>query len=195
VFSSALGQSLLHPDARARLGEGFLHHPCLDDLRGELAGADPFQTISAWEMRTYMADVLLRDSDVMSMAHSLELRVPFIDGPFIGWLWAQPARFKAGGSLAKSALANALRSLLPDAIRLREKRGFTLPFSVWMRRELRPFLEDTFATASLERTGLLDAGTVQAFWQSFRAGRDDRDWSRVWSLAMLIAFLHRKFLA
>jgi asparagine synthase (glutamine-hydrolysing) len=191
VFSSALGQSLLHPDVRARLGGAFFHHPRLDELRGELAGADPFQTISAWELRTYMADMLLRDSDVMSMAHSLELRVPFIDGPFIEWLWAQPARFKAGGGQAKSALADALRGLLPEAIRRREKQGFTLPFPVWMRRELRPFLEDTFATASLERTSLLDATAVAAYGRNFLAGGNDREWSRVWSLAVLIAFLNR----
>ena len=191
VFSSALGQSLLHPDVRARLGGAFFHHPRLDELRGELAGADSFQTISAWELRTYMADMLLRDSDVMSMAHSLELRVPFIDGPFIEWLWAQPARFKAGGGQAKSALADALRGLLPEAIRRREKQGFTLPFPVWMRRELRPFLEDTFATASLERTGLLDATAVAAYGRNFLAGGNDREWSRVWSLAVLIAFLNR----
>ena len=191
VFSSALGQSLLHPDARAQLGGAFFHHSGLDRLRGELAGADSFQTISAWELRTYMADVLLRDSDVMSMAHSLELRVPFIDGPFIEWLWAQPARFKAGGGQTKSALADALRGLLPETILRREKQGFTLPFPVWMRRELRPFLEDTFAAASIARTSLLDAAPVQAFWRGFLAGKDDREWSRVWSLAVLIAFINR----
>jgi asparagine synthase (glutamine-hydrolysing) len=62
-----------------------------------------------------------------------------------------------------------------------------------MRRELRPFLEDTFATASLERTGLLDAPAVAAFGWNFLAGGDDREWSRVWSLAVLIAFLNRGF--
>ena len=139
-----------------------------------------------------MADVLLRDSDVMSMAHSIELRVPFIDTQFIEWLWAQPAPFKAGHGQRKSALSEALRDLLPEEIRLRRKRGFTLPFPVWMRRELRPFLDDTFATTSVARTGLLDAAAVQAFWQGFLAGSDDREWSRVWSLAMLIAFANRR---
>ncbi|HUJ45399.1 MAG TPA: asparagine synthase (glutamine-hydrolyzing) [Opitutaceae bacterium] len=191
VFSSARGQALLHPDARAAVGAAFHDHPCLADLPGELAGADSFQIISAWELRTYMADVLLRDSDVMSMAQSLELRVPFIDGTFIAWLWAQPAGFKAGGGPAKAALAAALREVLPEDIRRREKRGFTLPFPVWMRRELKPFLEDTFAAASVARTNLLDSGTVAACWRAFLAGRDEREWSRVWSLAVLIAFLNR----
>jgi asparagine synthase (glutamine-hydrolysing) len=192
VFSTQLGQSLLHRDARATTAGVLPHHPALDQLSHELAGADPFQIISAWELRTYMADVLLRDSDVMSMAHSLELRVPFIDRPFIDWLWAQPARFKTGGGQTKAALADALRGVLPEDIRRRKKRGFTLPFSLWMRRELKPFLDDTFAAASIERTGLLDAAAVSAFWRGFLAGRDDREWSRVWSLAVLIAFLNRR---
>jgi asparagine synthase (glutamine-hydrolysing) len=192
VFSSARGRALLRPDAQSAVGAEFHHHPCLADLPADLAGADSFQIISAWELRTYMADVLLRDSDVMSMAHSLELRVPFIDAPFIEWLWAQPARFKAGGGQAKSALAAALARVLPEEIRRREKHGFTLPFAVWMRRELKPFLEDTFTAASVARTDLLEPETVAAYWRRFLAGSDEREWSRIWSLAVLIAFLNRR---
>jgi len=191
VFSTALGRSLLHPDLRDAAGTAPVRHPAHAALSAELAAADSFQTISAWELRTYMADVLLRDSDVMSMAHSIELRVPFLDRPFIEWLWAQPARFKTGGGQQKSALAAALRDVLPEEIRRRPKRGFTLPFAVWMRRELKPFLDDTFAPPSIARTGLLDAPAVQAFWQGFLIGTDDREWSRVWSLAMLNAFANR----
>ena len=117
VFSTPLGYSLLRTEVREALGAAECHHPVAGRLSAELAGADHFQTISAWELRTYMADVLLRDSDVMSMAHSIELRVPFIDAPFVEWLWAQPARFKAGGGQPKSALADALRGLLPEEIR------------------------------------------------------------------------------
>ena len=192
VFSSVLGRAMLAPEVRAGLGDQFAHHPSLGDLRAELAGADAFQTISAWELRTYMADVLLRDSDVMSMAHSLELRVPFIDAPFVAWLWAQPARFKAERHGQKAALAAALRPVLPAEIRHRRKWGFTLPFAVWMRRELKPFLEATFAPDSVRGTGLLDPPTVQAFWQGFLAGHDDREWSRVWGLAVAIAFINRR---
>jgi asparagine synthase (glutamine-hydrolysing) len=191
VFSTALGSALLQPEARAAAG-ATAHHPALEHLSRELAGADVFQIISAWELRTYMADVLLRDSDVMSMAHSLELRVPFVDRPFVEWLWAQPARFKAGGGQTKAALADALRGVLPDEVLRRKKRGFTLPFSIWMRRELKPFLDETFSISSIDRTSLLDAPAVSAFWRDFLAGRDDREWSRVWSLAVLIAFLNRR---
>jgi asparagine synthase (glutamine-hydrolysing) len=64
-----------------------------------------------------------------------------------------------------------------------------------MRRELEPFLEDTFAPASVAHSGLLDAAAAQAFWREFQAGQDDRAWSRVWSLAVLVAFLNRRSVA
>jgi hypothetical protein len=70
--------------------------------------------------------------------------------------------------------------------------GFTLPLAVWMRRELTPLLEDTFAPESIGRTGLLVVGAVTAFWRGFLAGREDREWSRFWSLAVLVAFLNHR---
>lgn len=192
VFSEPARRSLLAPELLHQLAPLTPHHPQLDSLTQELAGMSPASTISGWELRTYMADVLLRDSDVMSMRHSLELRVPFVDRTFVEWLWAQPAQFRFTPSQPKSALADAVADLLPPGVGRGPKRGFTLPFSRWMRRELRPFIEDTLAPASIARSGLLSAPAVQARWQSFLTGNDDREWSRLWSLAMLVAFLNRR---
>jgi len=173
----------------------FETHQELSRLPLELAGADPFSAISAWELRTYMADVLLRDSDVVSMRHSLELRVPFVDRMLIEWIWGQPARFKHIAGRPKAALADAVRDLLPPGVANRRKRGFTLPFALWMRGALRPFLEDTFSSRSVERSGFFNTSAVQARWQEFLRGNDPREWSRVWSLAVLIAFLNRRKLS
>ena len=192
VFTEPARQALLAPELRAQTGALSPLHPLRHDLGADLAGADPQSVISAWELRTYMADVLLRDSDVMSMRHSLELRVPLVDRPFIEWLWAQPARFKFTPAAPKSALAEAVADLLPPGLGQRPKQGFTLPFSLWMRRELRPFLDDTFSAASLARSGLFSPAAVQTRWQSFLHGQDPRDWSRLWSLAVLVAFANRR---
>ena len=192
VFDGATRRSLLHPDVNRALSNPRAHHPELDSLRSELAAAGQFETISAWELRTYMADVLLRDSDVMSMRHSLELRVPFIDRPFIEWLWQQPARFKDEQNPPKAALAAAVRDILPPDLLHRRKQGFTLPFAVWMKRELQPFLEDTFAVESVNRSGLFEPEAAQTLWRGFVSGHDEREWSRVWSLAVLIAFANRR---
>jgi glycosyltransferase involved in cell wall biosynthesis len=193
VFDGRTRRSLLNPDLNLfSSSQARAHHPELEALTRELEDAGEFETISAWELRTYMADVLLRDSDAMSMRHSLELRVPFIDRPFIEWLWRQPSRFKDDQHPPKAALAEAVRDVLPPDLLTREKRGFTLPFPLWMKRELKPFLDATFAADSVGRSGLFNPGPTAAFWQDFVAGRDDRGWSRVWSLAVLIDFSNRR---
>lgn len=179
---------LLSPDARRQAERLGPHHPMLEDFAFELAGADPFQIVSAWEMRTYMADVLLRDSDVFSMAHSLELRVPLVDRVLVEWLWPQRAAFKFDRRTVKRALADATHDVVPAAIRQRKKQGFTLPFPLWMRAELRPFLEETFSHAALADCPWLQSGAVTKLWRDFITGGDTRAWSRVWTLAMLINF-------
>ncbi len=192
VFSESAKHSLLSPDALEAIGRRPPYHPELGALTAELAGVGDFGVISAWELRTYMADVLLRDSDVMSMRHSLELRVPFVDRPLIEWLWRQPEKFRRGTGAPKSALATAVADLLPPGLAERRKQGFSLPFPVWMRRELRPFLDDTFSSSSVDRSGLFARAAVQESWRRFLSGNDSREWSRVWSLAMLIAFTNRR---
>ncbi len=184
--------ALLAPDARAQAERLGPHHPMLEDFAAELIGASPFQIISAWELRTYMTDVLLRDSDVMSMAHSLELRVPFVDRVLLEWLWPQPDHFKYDPRVTKRALADATADLVPAAIRQRRKQGFALPFAHWMTSELRPFMEETFSTTSLAACPWLEPAAVVQVWQDFKTKGDTRAWSRVWTLAVLIAFANRR---
>ena len=145
------------------------------------------------ETRGYMADVLLRDSDEFSMAHSLELRTPFVDLPLAEWTWAQdPALLFAPGLAPKAHLAAACADLLPPALLERKKRGFTLPFAKWLRGPLRPFMEETLGSVSAARSGLFDPYVPGRLWRAFRDGSDDRAWSRVWSLALLIHVANRR---
>ncbi len=192
VFSEAGRRSLLVPEARDDGSDSHHFHPALASLRADLADAGPFGIASAWELRTYMADVLLRDSDVMSMRHSLELRVPFVDRPLVEWLWRQPAAYKYDPRQPKSALAEATSDLLPAALRSRRKRGFTLPFGIWMKGDLMPFLDETFSDSSIGRSGLFQRSSVQALWRNFLEHDDAREWSRLWSLGVLIAFANRR---
>jgi asparagine synthase (glutamine-hydrolysing) len=200
-FSEVQRTALLSPDLARQFS--FTPHPELAHLSAELPlssdsgpgsceGTDPFSIISAWELRTYMADVLLRDSDVMSMSHSLELRVPFVDRPLLEWLWRQPAHFKDDRSAApKAILAAAARDGLPPDLLTRRKRGFTLPFPLWMRGPLRPFLDETFSESSIARSGFFNTPAVHARWKTFLSRDVSRDWSRLWSLAVLITFVNR----
>jgi asparagine synthase (glutamine-hydrolysing) len=191
VFSAANRTAILAPDVISGINVSSPFHPQLESLRGDLPVDDMYALVSGWELRTYMADVLLRDSDVMSMRQSLELRVPFIDRPLIEWLWKQPAKFKHDRGRPKSILAAATEDILPKGMMHRKKRGFTLPFPIWMRGDLRPFLEHTFSAESLGRSGLFAPAAAQSTWKRFISGGDNREWSRVWSLAVLISFVNR----
>ncbi len=192
VFSTAALPDLMAASAREAADVGSPFHPELGALGADLPDADAFATMSAWELRTYMADVLLRDSDTMSMRHSLELRVPFVDRPLVEWLWRQPTEFKSDPRQPKSALAAAAADVLPPGIAERKKQGFSLPFPIWMRGELRPFLDETFSAASVGRSGLFNPAAVGRYWQGYLGGTDSREWSRVWSLAVLVAFANRR---
>ncbi len=192
VFSQATAATLLSPEVRTAVASASPFHPAFESLASDLDPEQIFELVSAWELRTYMADVLLRDSDVMSMRHSLELRVPLVDRPLIEWLWCQPAEFKSDPSHPKSALREALRDILPPGMEQRKKWGFSLPMTVWMKRELRPFLDETFSESHVNRSGLFDAAAVGDSWRQFVGGDDPREWSRLWSLAVMIAFANRR---
>jgi asparagine synthase (glutamine-hydrolysing) len=192
VFSVLQVRALLAPDSRSAAGSRPPYHPELAELRVDLRDRSAFEQISAWELRTYMADVLLRDSDVMSMRHSLEMRVPFVDRPLFDWLSRQPTAWKHTPNSPKDALAAAVADILPPGLRNRRKRGFTLPFALWLKGELRPFVDDTFSRASIERSGLFTPDATQGIWRRFLERDDPREWSRVWSMAVLINFVNRR---
>jgi len=212
VFPDTMIAQLLAPSAaspisnlKSQISNSTSPHPATDELAAAWAALlaslpTGAANAPAWaalaglaETRGYMADVLLRDSDEFSMAHSLELRTPFVDLPLAEWTWAQdPALLHAPGLAPKAHLAAACADLLPPALLERKKRGFTLPFARWLRGPLRPFMEETLGSVSVARSGLFDPYVPGRLWRAFRDGSDDRAWSRVWSLALLVHLANRR---
>ncbi|HST08798.1 MAG TPA: asparagine synthase C-terminal domain-containing protein, partial [Terriglobales bacterium] len=145
---------------------------------------DAINRVSYLESRCYMLNTLLRDSDAMSMAHGLELRVPLIDHQVAQEVMALPGTLKISGSSPKQLLVNALHGTLPDALIKRPKHGFTLPFEHWMRDALRPEIESTLrriGTGPLQ--GLIDSDGARKVWVDFLNG--ETSWSRPWSVFVL----------
>ncbi len=145
---------------------------------------DPINRVSFLESRNYMLNTLLRDSDVMSMAHGLELRVPLIDHRLAEKLFSLPGSWKLSNHTLKPLLVGALQGALPDQIVHRPKRGFTLPFEQWLREQLRFEVEGTLRKlAGGPLAGVFNLEAVQQVWKDFLAGRTS--WSRPWSLYVL----------
>src|SRR5262249_19795381 len=125
---------------------------------------DLINNISRLEIQGYMTNTLLRDTDQMSMAHSLEVRVPFIDTEVVSYVLSLPGEWKLNGSRPKPLLLDAMKDLIPEEIWRRRKMGFTLPFERWMRSSLRSEVEATLQSELL-KFGITSAS--QKVWLSF----------------------------
>jgi asparagine synthase (glutamine-hydrolysing) len=153
---------------------------------------DPVNRVSYLESRCYMLNTLLRDSDVMSMAHGLEVRVPLIDHQLARAVLRLPGAWKLDAGTPKPLLVRALEGKLPDKIVRRKKRGFTLPFEHWMRESLRPAIEESIGKiADGALNGLVDPAAAHRVWDDFLQGRTS--WSRPWSLYVLQCWCERHF--
>jgi len=157
--------------------------PLRDSLR-RAQSLDAINRVSYLESRCYMLNTLLRDSDSMSMAHGLEVRVPLIDHHLARQLINLPGSWKLNAGTPKPLLVHALRGELPDEIVHRPKRGFTLPFAHWLRGALRPAIEDAFAKIDDGPLGeTVNATAARRVWQDFLQGKTS--WSRPWALYVL----------
>ena len=136
--------------------------------------------VSLAELHTYMQHVLLRDTDQMSMAHALEVRVPFLDHRLVETVLAIRDDIKFPHT-PKALLTAALGPRLPRQIIDRPKMGFTLPWDIWMRGALAPLCQSGLNT--LATRGILDGPALNRLWVDFEAGRTT--WSRIWNLAAL----------
>lgn len=143
---------------------------------------DAVNRVSYLESRFYMRNTLLRDSDCMSMAHGLEMRVPFLDRALVEACFRIPGDRKLQGGSPKSLLLASLGVQLPKEVVNRPKRGFTLPFERWLRSEMRPVVEDTLLKSNWDQTGI-NPNAVGGVWKRFLAG--ETSWSRPWSLFVL----------
>ena len=138
--------------------------------------------VSYMEMNTYMQNVLLRDTDQMSMAHSLEVRVPFLDHELVEYVCGVADEHKFPYS-PKKLLVDSLGDLLPKEIVNRPKMGFTFPWDQWMKNELKDFCIKNLT--NLVDRELLDKKQLWDMWDRFLKGNQKATWSRLWPLVVL----------
>jgi asparagine synthase (glutamine-hydrolysing) len=138
---------------------------------------DSFAAVSWAEILGYMEPMLLRDTDQMSMAVGLELRVPFLDHRLVEFVLSVPENFKKGGP--KRLLIDAFARDLPPEVWNRQRCGFALPMDEWMRGPLRDFLGDGLNAAKR----VLNPGWIEEAQSKFE--RRTLHWTRLWQIAVL----------
>ncbi len=145
-------------------------------------GEHSLHAVSLLELRSFIGERLLRDTDVASMAAALEARVPLLDHKVIEAVAGLPAAQRFAPLGKKTMLRRTALSKLDPQLFDRPKSGFVLPIDAWCRNSLRETMEALYRDEALcERAGV-DPASALALWRSFQAGRSGIYWSRVWAI-------------
>ena len=175
-----------------------LHHigkdPWHDHLRHleEVTDADLLNQVLYLDTKAYMPSLNLTYNDKMSMASSVEARVPFLDRELVEFVAAQvPPRLKIKGSLrptTKYIFRKAMAGVLPAEVLSQPKAGFGAPVDYWIANDLRPMVDDLLSETQVRRRGMLNPSAVRRMVEEHRAGR--HDWSeQIWQLLTLELWL------
>ena len=154
----------------------------LSETANEARRMDEFTGVSWLELRSYLLNTLLRDTDAMSMRSSLEVRVPFLDTPLVEYVLSLPESAKIGAH-PKALLVAALQDILPAETVVQKKRTFTFPWERWLRGSLGNRVAAGLGEWSPAIEPHLSGQFARAVWQDFQSGRTT--WSRPWSLYVL----------
>jgi len=190
-FNPSLASDLLGQSAQAVLRGDVEDLGRADTLRD----ADVLGRTSALCLNSYTLNQLLRDIDGTSMAHSLEVRVPFLDPDLADLALSLPVESRLGPESGNSAngsyralgtkriLLDVAAGLLPDELGSRPKRGFSMPLDRWLRGKLRPVLEDTVRSLSSDVAAIIDQKSASRTVDRFLKG--EAHWGQPWLLMIL----------
>ena len=171
-------QEILHPDVKPLLSHRTTRY---EQVTSELTIDHPVDLGLFADLYLYLPDDLLTLCDRVSMAHSLEVRVPFLDHLLVEFVARIPAFFKVRGLQKKFIFRRAITDWLPKAHFKAPKQGFSVPMAAWLRGSLRPMLCDLVASQEWRTSGWLNYVAVQKLVDEHLAGRENHE-SRLWAV-------------
>jgi asparagine synthase (glutamine-hydrolysing) len=176
------------------------------DIQNALVGRDAWEPIQRWayesgetdpaaramyvDLHSFLPNNVLHYGDRMSMAHGLELRVPFADRSMVETMAAVPAGCKLVGRRTKKVLRESMKGRLPAYVLNRKKSGFNPPMGIWLTTALREMAEEMLSESSLARRGWFDSVSVRSMWDDHVSCRRDHTW-HLWALLVLESWARR----
>jgi asparagine synthase (glutamine-hydrolysing) len=185
LFPNRALSDLLEPGARVTPPRIF------EDALRDSHGLDPLSRLQDLDLRSYLPGDILTKVDRMTMAHSLEARVPLLDHPLVEFACGLPAGLRLQGGQTKYLLRRILRGKVPDEVLTRPKQGFAVPLRAWFGQRLPGFFRDRLGDLSrLQEIGVRPA-RVRTLLDLFdQRGREDHC-QRLWALTVLDSAAHR----
>jgi asparagine synthase (glutamine-hydrolysing) len=181
LFDKEFVKDLLHLKSRSTLPVEEFSKVIFTGHKNQL-----LSEVSVAEMRTYMQNVLLRDTDQMTMAHALEVRAPFLDHRLIDYALSINDELKYPHT-PKQLFVKAMGDLLPPEVVNRKKMGFTFPWAYWLRNEMKGYCEQRIKL--LAQRSCFNGYELLKLWDRFTRNDATVPWSRVWHLVTLEEWL------
>jgi len=149
----------------------------------EVTSKDPLNRILEIEWNTQLPDQVLAFIDFLSMAHSIEIRSPFLDYRLLEFVATIPGAMKIRDGNVKDILKKTVESLLPEGITKRPKEGFVLPIFNWMMEELKDYSMSVLSESRLRKHNFIDPAEAKNILESYHSGNHNKA-ARVWNLMM-----------
>ncbi|MBA3868207.1 MAG: asparagine synthase (glutamine-hydrolyzing) [Anaerolineae bacterium] len=188
LFLAPTCQALLDPEYLRQANETMLSQQVVTALKTYSSTDDSVTAVSLLEMNTYLVNTLLRDSDQMGMAHSLEIRIPFVDYKLAELVMSFSGATRTHGVLNKPLLRAAMEGKLNAAWIDRPKMGFSFPFDIWLRGVLREEIERSL----MQLSGFpFQPGAVIKLWKQFLSGSNGINSSQILVLYALANWMQK----
>lgn len=182
-FEDSLRRKFLHQEVlnQINLDDSAIYRKSFYD---EIPHFDELTRMLWVDLRHGLPADMLTKVDRMSMLHSLEVRVPFLDHKLVEWAFALPDNVKLKGNTTKWILKEAFKDILPADILHKRKHGFDVPVGEWFKNELRDVIEDVCSTQTINKRGLFNPQAVQKILKDHTTGKRDYN-NQLWILLSL----------
>lgn len=163
--------------------DGYNPHGFILEKLQHISSLDPLDQQEYIDIHTYLVDDILVKVDRMSMAVSLEARVPMLDFRFVEFAATIPSSMRLSGNRTKHILKQAMKGILPEFILNRGKEGFSIPIKNWMKNELKPMMLDSLSETNVKNAGYFEPKYVTHLVNEHLTGKENHS-HRLWALMM-----------
>lgn len=191
LLSDSDKQNLLSDNFKTQL-DNISSFSLIQKSFAELTSEDPLNRILEMEWNTLFPDQVLAFVDSLSMAHSVEIRSPFLDYRLVEFAATIPGSMKIKEGNVKDILKKSVEALLPDGITKRPKEGFVLPVFDWMVENLKDYSMDMLSRKRLEKHGLFSTDAVEDILKGYYSGISNNA-AKVWNLMMFQVWWEKYF--
>jgi asparagine synthase (glutamine-hydrolysing) len=189
ILPENVAARLFSTDFRRQL-QGYRSIEVLQSHLGAVPCDDPVTAVQYLDVKTYLPGDILTKVDRASMAHSLEVRVPFLDHEFVEWAFRLPSAVKLRGTEGKYLLKKAMETYLGNELLYRRKMGFAVPLAKWLRGPLKQRIEQTVVSDRVSELGVFERDTLVKILNDHMRGRFDHS-AFLWALLMFDASCSR----